>query len=777
MRTRRRNRSRRAAWWQAGLGLAALALALAAGLAWTQLRRAADILGAFAAELAAGRPAAAAAYLVPELAGDGGAPAGPAIVRTLASLALLATQAPGAGVPVLETTPRLDPATWLGRRQLALDLALPGPGPQGGPAPRLRLWFSLRRSARAGWQVSGLPPVLAHPAALVRRGGGEGEGQGEGQGQGGAVGLQALIRGQTVRLREAGPAGALPRGYEVGFAVTVGDSLLSLHPVTPAPLSKLLRVGPAGIETRREGLVPLAADRALYDLTAGPPALLARLPVGAAGLAAYRWQGETFGVALTEPPDPGTIRVVLGTSGFAGLEHSRLTVSSAAPVVIRDQVAGRRVQVAGGAAIILRRDGAEVVAENARGHILIRSPVRLHLEPGPGERLTIASLTRGPAGGEFRPAYRGHLEVAPAWLGLGFQGGPGLHVVNELPLDQYLYSVVPSEMPVAFGLEALRVQALAARAYAAASMRQGGHAGYGAHVEDSVMSQVYNNVPEQALSSQAVDLTAFEVPAYQGQVVDARFFSTSSGFTANAHEVWSAPDGSFPGTPVPYLRAVPQTTAVAALPDEAAVAAFLARADLDAPDAAAPFFRWSVTMTRGELEATIRANLAARQVAQPGFVLTRDAAGRFASRPVPGPDPIGRLLDIRVIRRGQGGNLMEIELTGSAGTYRIQKELNIRMVLRPVQHLAGRPPVGLRLQDGSIRNNLPLLPSAFVVFEAERGPDGTLTGVTIRGGGHGHGAGMSQTGVLGLAQRGLDYRAILRHYYPGSEVVDLRDLR
>jgi stage II sporulation protein D len=733
-------------------------LAVAAGIAWSQAQQAQAALAEFAAHLASGRADQARARMTDELA------AAPTTGPRLASLALLAgAAAADAGAPRLETTPMREWLSFLRRLELTLRIVVPG----GGPS--LQAPFHMRRSVHGRWLVASLPGVLAHPAALLLAGAGDA----------GATGV-VLVRGQAVSIRGQAPGGIGPAGHQVGFAVVVEESLAHFAPVTPVALSKLLRVGPGGVETELEGLVALSPDHALYDLSVAPAALLPRLTVGASGLQAYAWGGRVYAVAGTRAFDPGMIRVALGTTGFAGLQHTRVTVSSPAQFAIQDRVANRRVTIAAGSTVVFRRSAAEVVAENARGNVLIRSGARLHVVPATGQRLTITSLTRGHGGAEFQPAYRGHLEVAPA--GLGFEVGAsasgagaaaGLTVVNELPLNQYLYSVVPSEMPVAFGLESLKVQALAARAYAVASMRQGGYASQGAHVEDSVMSQVYNNVPERDISNQAVDETGLEVPVFAGQVVDARFFSTSSGFTANAHEVWSTPGGQFPGAAVPYLRAAPQTSAFRSLPDEATLGQFLARADLDAPDAPAAFFRWAVTMTRGELEAAIRANLAARQVAQPGFVLTRDAHGNFVSRPVPGTDPIGTLSDIRVIRRGEGGNLMEIELVGSAGAYRVIKEYNIRTVLRPVQHLTGRPAVQLRLRDGSTRANYPLLPSAFAIFELARDAAGNLTQITIRGGGNGHGAGMSQTGAQGLALQGLDYRAILQRYYPGSEIVDL----
>ena len=83
---------------------------------------------------------------------------------------------------------------------------------------------------------------------------------------------------------------------------------------------------------------------------------------------------------------------------------------------------------------------------------------------------------------------------------------------------------MPSEMPVKFGLEALKVQAIASRSYALRCLASTGYAEFGAHVDDSTASQVYNSISEQSISVQAVNETRGLAAFYEGQVIDARFF-------------------------------------------------------------------------------------------------------------------------------------------------------------------------------------------------------------------------------------------------------------
>lgn len=709
------------------MGLIALVVVVVlatAGLAFAQRREASAALTRFVEGLAAGKMDVARAQL---------APGTTAREDVLSSLALLAQNV----TPRIDATVRPDWAPFLAARELSVPFVQPE------EVDWLR--FGVTRTP-LGWRVDRLPDLLAHPGALLTAG------------PGGQTSL--IVRGRQV---DVAGAGVVDPGHSVGLAVVQGRQLLTFQPVTAIELSQLLRVGQS-IETEREGAYTFGQTPYFYDVT-GTPRLLPRLIPGSTGLTAHLWRGQVVAVTQAEQFRADRIRVVLNTTGFAGLEHTSPRISSTGAMTVADRLRGRTVTIRAGAQVVFRRAGGAVVAQDTRGNELIRSELRLHIIPSAGHRLTVNSLTRGPAASEFEPSYRGRLEVSAA-------AGAGLLIVNDLPLNEYLYSVVPSEMPVGFGLEPLKAQVLAARAFAVASMLGGGYARYGAHVDDSVASQVYNNIREQAVSNQAVDETGLEVPVYRGEVVDARFFSTSSGFTANAHEVW-AQDGQFPSPAVPYLVAAPQSTQVRAIPDEAAMAAFVRRFDLDAPDAGAPFFRWSISMSRADLEACLRANLRTRYTADPRFVLTMSEQGQFESRPIPAGDPIGTLHDLRVVERGQGGNIMSLDIVGSAGTYRIIKEYNVRFTLRPVQYVTGRPAVVLALRDGTTRSNYPILPSGFAVFDLERDGAGNLVRVMIRGGGNGHGAGMSQTGAQGLAERGMSYADIIRHYYRGAEIVDL----
>ena len=141
------------------------------------------------------------------------------------------------------------------------------------------------------------------------------------------------------------------------------------------------------------------------------------------------------------------------------------------------------------------------------------------------------------------------------------------NTIKEINLEEYVTGVVASEMPVGFGVEAIKAQAVAARTYALAHVAELGGAGCnkyekGADVCDTVHCQVYINKDERINEwgkvkgeeywnkiSNAVKATAGEVLTYNDNLVmEPYYFSTSSGRTENSEDVFS--------TIVPYLRSV-----------------------------------------------------------------------------------------------------------------------------------------------------------------------------------------------------------------------------
>ena len=139
----------------------------------------------------------------------------------------------------------------------------------------------------------------------------------------------------------------------------------------------------------------------------------------------------------------------------------------------------------------------------------------------------------------MRP-YRGTLEVR---VGKGY-----LTVVNQLPLDQYLYGVVPCEVIPSWPAEALKCEAVAARTYALCNLGQFASLGY--DLKATVASQAYGGARAETLATnEAVDETHGQVVTYHGRPIWAVYCDSTGGYTESSLAVW--------GKALPYLQPVP----------------------------------------------------------------------------------------------------------------------------------------------------------------------------------------------------------------------------
>lgn len=110
-------------------------------------------------------------------------------------------------------------------------------------------------------------------------------------------------------------------------------------------------------------------------------------------------------------------------------------------------------------------------------------------------------------------------------------------------------------------------------------------------------------------------------------------------------------------------------------------------------------------------------------------------------------DILDDVLELRVVRRGDSGKIIEMEIVTNSQTYKVYKELVIRRLLK---------------KDGKA------LPSANLVFENQKDESNNLISVKAYGGGFGHGVGMSQYGAGFMGDElHLSYDKILQHYYSG----------
>ena len=309
----------------------------------------------------------------------------------------------------------------------------------------------------------------------------------------------------------------------------------------------------------------------------------------------------------------------------------------------------------------------------------------------------------------------------------------GFYLVNLVETQEYLKGVVPNEMPVRFGLEALKAQAVAARNYVLTPRTQ---AYKEFNVVDSVASQVYYGVNTEAdLATRAVMETDGIVALYNNEPILALYSSTAGGYTESYSHAFSDPlTKMFPSINKPYLTAVPDKSEFKSLEDENDAKKFYEN-KVPSFDIESPYYRWQKQWAVGELENVLKSTMIAQS--KTGFIHPAFKQG----------DDLGKIKDIKVMKRGASGKAVEIELMTTKGCYRIAKELVIRRVFQ---------------KDGVS------LPSANIVFEKNLDNYGNVTDITIFGGGFGHGVGMSQYGAGYMATKlNQPYYNILRHYYTG----------
>lgn len=372
------------------------------------------------------------------------------------------------------------------------------------------------------------------------------------------------------------------------------------------------------------------------------------------------------------------IRVLIKTNGFKNEVHKSVEISAEGGLIVEDET------------------GRAEYGENERVVFGANEKIKTIIPKISGDKMKIHSIERGYG----TPSYRGTIVLYPS--------DKGIAIVNELPLEEYLCAVVPSEMPASYHMEALKAQAICARCYAYNQTRNISYPEYNAHVDDSVSFQVYNNSKEQERSTEAVMETAGQMLWYGDQVAMTYFYSTSSGESTSV-EAW--------GTKLidanQYLKGV-------TISDD----------NGDDYEENLAWYRWTAKVPKDTMEKLVEKN---------------------------SEKDIGSLKSVEITKKGSGGVVLEIKISGTEDFVTVKTENKIRKVL-------GGDGYKIKKQDGKTVDSMKLLPSAF--FDIEKSGDYFI----INGGGYGHGIGMSQNGANELAKSGKSYKEILEFFYPGTKV-------
>lgn len=313
---------------------------------------------------------------------------------------------------------------------------------------------------------------------------------------------------------------------------------------------------------------------------------------------------------------------------------------------------------------------------------------------------------------------------------IGFNSGGTLAGINELPLEEYLYGVVPRELPpVPYGeVEAQKAQAIAARTYAIANLGKRSNDGY--DLLPTPSDQVYGGyAAEHPISTDAVNGTTGIVATYDGKLITAVYNSTSGGYSANNEDVWNS-------AAVPYLRGVPDAERGKSLQHVPSLEVFKnhsnpkslrATSEGDYESDWSKYHRWTFEWTADEIS---------------------DVVGTYFNTDV------GQVLEINVVERSNSGRILEIEFVTENGTFYEYKD-KVRWALKYINSNGGQ----------SV-----LLSTLFYIEPIVEQKTKEVTGFQVYGGGWGHGVGLSQTGAVGMATKGYTYEQILKHFYQGIEL-------
>lgn len=440
--------------------------------------------------------------------------------------------------------------------------------------------------------------------------------------------------------------------------------------------------------------------------------------------------------------DYSTIRVGISTNNFSGLYHDKIDISSANPIKIYSLREDLNLTIPESTKISLEKLGSKM-------SLIVNNKVynlkhRIYFK---GSNMTLTSIKRGVP--SFNPSYSNILEFEPRQN--------GILILNELLLEDYLKGVVPSEMPINYGIEALKCQAIAARTYAAASLFDTKYVDRGFYLDDSTNSQVFNNIQQKPLSNEAIKETEGLIMTYKNEPMDAKYYSSSCGSGVAYGEVFFRADGT--SDKRPYLVSNNFLIPKIELPKtEEGWLGFFKKSDLEAIDSISPYFRWSVNFSEEGLKNTINNSIALIYSSRKDFISIMK--GKSSVKGIP---KFNDIKDIKVVKRGSNGNIKELYIYGSNIQLSIREDYTIRSIFRCTPKYTGESTV-VSLNDGTYSSST-FLPSSFFSIEKKD------NSYKFYGGGYGHGTGMSQYGAMNLSKEGMAYKDILDTYYKNYKII------
>ena len=333
--------------------------------------------------------------------------------------------------------------------------------------------------------------------------------------------------------------------------------------------------------------------------------------------------------------------------------------------------------------------------------------------------------------------------------------------INILPVEEYLISVISSEMNANSSLELLKAHAVISRSWLFAQMEKrkalkGKDEGFFSFIktkeeyirwydrEDHTIFDVcaddhcqrYQGITKatNATVAEAVHATRGHLLMHGKKICDARFSKCCGGATEEFEYCWedkhypyltsirdaeeeenlSFPDLTKEEEAEHWIRKAPKS--FCDTHDKKILSQILNNYDQETTD----FYRWKVRYTQAELAELIRTNT---------------------------KSDYGDIIDLIPVQRGPSGRICKLKIVGTLKTFTIGKEMEIRRVL----------------------SNSHLFSSAFVVAKGEV-KEGIPQNFILSGAGWGHGVGLCQIGAAVMGEKGYSYEEILLHYYKGAEI-------
>lgn len=432
------------------------------------------------------------------------------------------------------------------------------------------------------------------------------------------------------------------------------------------------------------------------------------------------------------------VRILLMNRGYHGIYHTELHITCSEGMMITHH--GETTEYEPASEVVLRTKDFEddqmiCIAGKNDGRIQINNIER-----------------NSPA------RYRGKLECYPT--------AEGIVAVNELTVEEYLYGVVPSEMPSTYPDEALKAQAVSARTYTYFHKQSYAYPEWRVHMDDSTAFQVYMNCEETPAAVRAVDETKNQVLTHEGELVESFYYSTSGGYNGGAR-VWN---GTASAADDYLIETGEELYASGDEEGELAYQQYIDHGNEEDIEYHEAWYRWSYARPlEGKVVGTFLQKLYDLSLAQPDTVRIRSRY--LSSDQLPKE---GAVRDIRILSRRKSGMAAGIMIETEHFRVSVMSQYAIRQALGCAQDVVTK-------NDGSSYIMGDILPSAYFYIEKiydNNGETGNnLKQIIIHGAGFGHGCGMSQNGAKNLADGGLTAAQILAYYYNGSirEIGELNE--